>query len=103
MKGVTGKLVSGWRVNGITTFQGGFPLPLTAQATTLASTFGAGTTRPNVIAGCNKIIGGSAQSRLSEWFNYRASRSRERSRLEAKAGPIPICGRRASRTMTFPW
>ena len=67
--GATGKLVSGWRVNGITTFQSGFPLPLTAQATTLQSTFGAGTTRPNVVAGCDKTIDGSAQARLSKWFN----------------------------------
>ena len=62
-------MVSGWRANGITTYQSGFPLPLTAQATTLQTTFGAGTTRPNVVAGCDKTIDGSAQSRLSEWFN----------------------------------
>ncbi len=68
-KGLAGKAVSGWRVNGITTFQGGFPLPLTAQATTLQTTFGAGIARPNVIAGCDKTISGSAQQRLSEWFN----------------------------------
>ena len=69
VKGPAGKLVSGWRANGITTYQSGFPLPLTAQATTLQTTFGAGTTRPNVAAGCDKAIDGSAQSRLSEWFN----------------------------------
>jgi hypothetical protein len=67
--GLTGKLVSGWRLNGITTFQGGFPLPLTAQATTLQTTFGGGTTRPNVVAGCEKNISGSAQERLNQWFN----------------------------------
>jgi hypothetical protein len=67
--GLTGKLVSGWRVNGITTLQGGFPMPLTATATTLQTSFGAGTTRPNVIAGCQKKIDGSAQSRLNQWFN----------------------------------
>src|SRR6185369_2643392 len=43
VKGAAGKLVSGWRVNGITTYQSGFPLPLTAQATTPQTTFGAGT------------------------------------------------------------
>ena len=51
VRGLTGKMVSGWRVTGTTTFQGGFPLPLTAQATTLQTTFGAGTTRPNVFGG----------------------------------------------------
>ena len=69
MTGAPGKLVSGWRVNGITTYQSGFPLPLTAQATTLQTTFGAGTTRPNVVPGCDKTISGSSQARLSEWFN----------------------------------
>ena len=69
VKGLTGKVVSGWRANGITTFQGGFPLPLTAQATTLQTTFGAGTTRPNVLGGCDKTTSGTAQERLSAWFN----------------------------------
>jgi hypothetical protein len=67
-KGLPGKVVSGWRVNGITTFQGGFPLPLTAQATTLQTAFGGGTTRPNVVAGCEKTTSGTAQQRLSAWF-----------------------------------
>jgi hypothetical protein len=67
--GLIGTLVSGWRVHGISTFQGGFPLPLTAQATTLQTTFGGGTTRPNVIAGCDKKIDGPAQARLDRWFN----------------------------------
>jgi Carboxypeptidase regulatory-like domain len=69
VSGVTGQLISGWRVNGITTLQSGFPLPLTAQATVLQSTFGAGTARPNVVPGCTKTTSGSAQSRLSSWFN----------------------------------
>jgi hypothetical protein len=67
--GFVGKLVSGWGVNGIITFQSGYPLVLTAQATTLSSSFGAGTPRPNVAAGCETEITGSAQSRLNKWFN----------------------------------
>jgi hypothetical protein len=67
--GISGKLVSGWGLNGFSTFQSGFPLVLTAQATTLTSSFGAGTARPNAIAGCVKSIGGSAQSRLAGWFH----------------------------------
>jgi hypothetical protein len=67
--GVAGQLISGWRVNGISTFQSGFPLPLTASANVLQSSFGAGTTRPNVTPGCNKKINGAAQGRLTEWFN----------------------------------
>ena len=69
LHGPANGLISGWQVNGITTFQGGFPLPLTAQASVLETTFGAGTTRPNVVAGCDKFTQGSAVSRLNDWFN----------------------------------
>jgi hypothetical protein len=34
-----------------------------------SSTFGGGTSRPNVVAGCDKSVFGSAQSRLTGWFN----------------------------------
>jgi hypothetical protein len=61
--------IGGWGFNGTTTFQTGFPLLLTAQPTTLSSSFGGGTPRPNVVIGCNSLIGGAAQSRLSKWFN----------------------------------
>jgi hypothetical protein len=67
--GFAGKLLSGWGINGVTSFQSGFPLKLTAQATTLSSSFGAGTPRPNVVAGCEQEISGSAQSKLGKWFN----------------------------------
>ena len=63
-------LVSGWSVNGITTFQSGFPVFLTeAQSNPLTQFFGGGTLRPNVVADCRKKVSGSAQSRLGEWFN----------------------------------
>jgi len=67
--GPVGKLVSGWGLNGTTTLQKGFPLALVAQPTTLSENFGAGTPRPNVTAGCNKIPDASSQSRISQWFN----------------------------------
>jgi hypothetical protein len=70
VNGVTSRIISGWGVDGITVFQSGFPLILTyALPTTLQSSFGAGTPRPNVTAGCKKSIGGSAVSRIPEWFN----------------------------------
>ncbi len=69
VQGVADKLISGWQVNGITSYQGGFPLPLTAQASTLQSTFGSGTTRPNFVAGCDRNVSGSTRSRLTHWFN----------------------------------
>jgi hypothetical protein len=69
LSGITDKLVSGWGVNGITTFQSGFPLVFSAQATTISSTFGGGTPLPNVVAGCMSIYGGKPTDRLSQWFN----------------------------------
>jgi hypothetical protein len=70
VSGVPDKLISGWAVNGITTFQSGFPLVMTyALPTALSTYFGAGTPRPNVLPGCSKGIGGSALSRIGEWFN----------------------------------
>jgi hypothetical protein len=68
--GVTDKLVSGWALNGITTFQSGFPLVMTyALPTVLSQYFGAGTPRPNVAPDCDKQIQGSGTSKLNEWFN----------------------------------
>jgi hypothetical protein len=69
VNGVLDKIVSGWGIDGISSFQSGYPLPLTAQPNVIASQFYAGVTRPNVLAGCDKTISGSAQSRLSDWFN----------------------------------
>jgi hypothetical protein len=67
--GVVNRLVGGWGINGITTFQNGFPLALVAEATTLSSDFNAGTPRPNIASGCNLKTSGSATKRLNEWFN----------------------------------
>jgi hypothetical protein len=67
--GALDRVVSGWAINGITTLQKGFPLALTAQPTVLSQSFGAGTPRPNVVSGCDKIITGAAQQRLGQWFN----------------------------------
>ena len=69
------RLVSGWLVSGITTFQSGFPLALTAQPNDLSNSFGfngpfgVASIRPDLVSGCQAKISGSAQSRLNEWFN----------------------------------
>jgi hypothetical protein len=68
--GATGfieKLVSGWGVNGVTTFQSGFPLKL-GTSVNLTNSFGGGSV-PNVVAGCDAKLSGSAQERLNRWFN----------------------------------
>jgi hypothetical protein len=56
MSGVSNKVVSGWGVDGITTFQRGFPLKVTYAGTTSLEGAGLGVAnvRPNVIAGCDK-------------------------------------------------
>ena len=67
VSGVTDKVVSGWGINGVSTFQSGYPLGLTTN-TNLTNSFGGGS-RPNIVSGCNKSVEGSAQSRLNQWFN----------------------------------
>ena len=66
--GVVGKLVSGWGVDGVTTFQRGFPLKIAwaGPATALENAgFGVSNVRPNVVAGCDK----SGNRSLTSWFN----------------------------------
>jgi hypothetical protein len=58
--GIADKLVAGWQFSGITTFASGFPLAISSSAPNdLATLFGAGTIRPNVIADCDKSTAGS--------------------------------------------
>ncbi len=64
--GFADRLISGWGINGVTTFQQGFPLGLTASPNTTGLNTGL---RPNVAAGCSKITSGSDQSRIGMWFN----------------------------------
>jgi Carboxypeptidase regulatory-like domain len=59
-RGAANQFVSGWSVSGIATFASGFPLGISSAAPNNLSTFfGAGTIRPNVLAGCKKSAGGS--------------------------------------------
>ena len=71
VSGATGKVVSGWGLDGVTTFQRGFPVKLSYGAGTSLSALnlGIGTLRPNVVPGCDKSTSGSAVSRLNNWFN----------------------------------
>lgn len=65
--GVAGKLISGWEINGISTFQAGFPLTLTT-ASNITDSFGGGS-RPNYVGGCSVPEAGSASQKLRQWFN----------------------------------
>jgi len=67
-KGASDKIVSGWGVNGVTTFQSGFPIGI-FQGFNFQNFFNSGESRPNRLSGCNARKSGSAQARLGEWFN----------------------------------
>jgi hypothetical protein len=68
VSGAADKLVSGWGINGIATFQDGFPLTLNTSSNPL-SAYGVGTLRPDYTAGCNISESGSSQQRINDWFN----------------------------------
>ncbi|HXK03242.1 MAG TPA: DUF2012 domain-containing protein [Verrucomicrobiae bacterium] len=65
--GISDRLVSGWGINGVSTFQEGFPLGFTATPNQLSG-FNYGL-RPNVAPGCDAVKTGAAQDRLLQWFN----------------------------------
>ncbi|MFZ3216320.1 MAG: TonB-dependent receptor [Candidatus Acidiferrales bacterium] len=72
--GVADKIVSGWGVDGVTTFQKGFPLKVTwaGPSTPLESlNLGIANIRPDAVPDCNKGAGGSGgqAAKLAEWFN----------------------------------
>lgn len=64
--GVVGKVIGGWQVNGITTFQKGLPLGLTTSANNTNSNGGG--SRPNN-NGTSAALSGPVESRLNGYFN----------------------------------
>jgi hypothetical protein len=68
--GLTGGLLGGWSVNGVTTFQAGLPLGFTATPNLIGAGYGTATAiRPNVDPTCDKTVDGSAGDKLNRWFN----------------------------------
>jgi hypothetical protein len=67
VSGFEDKLVSGWGVNGTTTFQKGLPMNVTMNTNNLTTYGLQGTWRPDVIPGCNKVNGGPIQKRLGDF------------------------------------
>jgi hypothetical protein len=71
VNGFAGAAVSGWGLDGITTFQRGFPVKLSWGGSNVFTSdgFGIGTLRPDYVPGCDKNVSGSSVSRVTEWFN----------------------------------
>jgi hypothetical protein len=68
MSGAADRVVSGWGVDGITTFQRGFPLKISYSGSTPleGANLGVANVRPDVVAGCDKKAGGGT---VANWFN----------------------------------
>lgn len=64
MPGLANAFLGGWGLEGITTFQDGYPLGLSVADNILSSNAFQGNERPNVVPGCGKKIGGSMYNRL---------------------------------------
>ena len=70
--GVVGKVISGWGVDGVTSFQKGFPLPISYGAGTALSQAGFTQNfqlRPDVIAGCDKNAQHTVTPNGVTWIN----------------------------------
>jgi hypothetical protein len=75
-EGAIDKLVSGWGIDGVTTFQRGFPLVFSNGQGNGTTLFGGGS-RPNFVPGCDASVAAPAASRLGDpndpsaerWFN----------------------------------
>jgi hypothetical protein len=66
--GPIGKIVSGWGMDGVTTFQRAFPLALINGKSNPITLFGAGS-RPNVLPGCDQRSPFKGNARIREFFN----------------------------------
>src|SRR6202008_1264459 len=64
--GTLNRVVGGWGIDGVTTFQIGFPLVFGNGQANDATLFGTGS-RPNLVAGCEKSAAG--ELRLNRWFD----------------------------------
>ena len=79
MNGFVDRLIGSWTLNGIATFQDGFPIafqdstPNALEANFAAGNAGpglpAGVTRPNYTAGCDRTVSGSPINKLTHYFN----------------------------------
>jgi hypothetical protein len=68
VNGSLNNIVGGWGIDGVTTFQRGFPLVFRNGQVNDATLFGAGS-RPNLLPGCIKSSAATGTARLNDWFN----------------------------------
>jgi len=63
------RAVGGWGVDGVATFQRGFPLVFSNGQANDATLFGAGSSRPDLLPSCPKSTSSRSHDRLANWFN----------------------------------
>jgi hypothetical protein len=66
--GVLNRIIGDWGIDGVSTFQRGFPLVFTSGQANDVTLFGAGS-RPNLLPSCVKSDSSSGGDRLRGWFN----------------------------------
>lgn len=69
MNGVANAVVGGWGVEGITTFQLGFPLGISSTPNNLSNSAFQGNQRPDVVPGCQRTTSGDMINRISKYLN----------------------------------
>jgi len=61
-------VIGGWGLQGLTTLMKGFPVGISENTDRIGSTNNGGS-RPDQVAGCSRVIGGSATKKLTGWYN----------------------------------
>ncbi len=89
----------GWQLNGIATYQTGFPLSVTTQNT--CTNCGNNSLRPNN-NGQSAALSGPVSSRLNRYLNSAVFCNRRRSPSATPVERFPRCALRVYRTSIFP-
>lgn len=66
--GALNRIIGDWGIDGVTTFQRGFPLAFSSGQVNDVTLFGANS-RPNLLLSCAKSDAGRGRNRLRGWFN----------------------------------
>jgi hypothetical protein len=95
--GITGKLISGWNVSGVSIFQSGDPIQLIDErlgagyGASSSSSMGVGWSRPNLCPGmkvADVVAKGSVKSKLNSYFNKSAFNNLDGS--NSSTCPLPL-------------